>query len=435
MRVHVLFTFIIIAVLAAPVVGASTPSMGPEQVVSAADFDEYLPQVAYNSNHDEYFVVWHQYSPLQGRWIMGKRVAADGSTIAEYTIAFEDAPPRDNAQPTIAYDPDGDLYLVAWVRDYYGDDSDWDVYGRIVPWNGPAAGQAQFIICNFTSKQWNPRVDYAGTQGEFMVTWWNEGSGGVHSYVSAQRVTPSGALAGGTITVTSSFTEERVGPDIAYNQARNEYLVVYQRMDDALGNIYGVRMTATGSILAGGDFSVAAWPDPETAPRVAASRVADEWAVAWQSDIPGMMKDVYARRIWVDGAGAIQSAAPVHIEGSAIDERNPDIAAYSEKTEYLITWERQYSNSGGPFGITARTLDTANALGETFVPRPVYIGETGVCSRPALAASPTGWLVVWEHERDAAPTYQDIHARAVYGPLFTDGFESGNFSAWDDHTP
>lgn len=434
MHARKLVSLFIAAILVAPIVGASTPGMGPEQIISAQDFDEYHPHIAYNSNHNEYLVVWHDVSPFQSRAIMGKRIDIDGATIAEFTIAFEDAPPRDNAQPTVAYDPVNDLYLVAWVRDYSGDGSDWDVYGRIVPWNGPVSGHTQFAICAFSSNQWNPHVAFAGTQGDFMVTWWNEYYNSVHSYISAQRISSAGALTGGTFTVTSA-NEERVGPDIAYNQARNEYLIVYQRMDDVAGNIYGVRMTATGAILGGGDFAIAAWPDPETAPRVSASRVADEWAVVWQSDIPGNMKEIYARRLWIDGAGTVQLASPLYVAGTSVDESLPDIAAHPGRTEYLIAWEQQYSNSSGPFGIWAGTLNTANALGPRFEIRGIWAGESTTCSSPTVGAAPTGWLVAWEHDRDGAPSYQDIHARAVYGPLFMDGFESGDFSAWDDHTP
>ena len=84
---------------------------------------------------------------------------------------------------------------------------------------------------------------------------------------------------------------------MAYNKARNEYLIVYQLMDAGFGSIYGVRISGGGAILGTGEFGVAAWPGPETLPRVAASRVADEWAVVWQSDMLGAMKDIYARRV------------------------------------------------------------------------------------------------------------------------------------------
>ncbi len=435
MRIRNLAAFLVITVLPSPFIGAITTEQGPERTVSAEDYDQWKPAVAYNSIHQEYLIVWHDTSPIFPRTIMGQRVDLDGNKIAQFTIAFEDSPPRDNARASVAYDPDDDVYLVAWSRDYFGDGSDWDIYGRIIPWDGPTETLTQFSITGALRKQWHPRIAYGSAEGEFMVTWWTEGSDGVHSFCSAQRVAPNGTLNGSTITLPFSSVEERVGPDIAYNQARNEYLIVYQRMDDTGGNIYGIRLTGTGSVIGGDHFGIAAWPDPETAPRVAASSVSDDWAIVWQSDVSGFMKDVYARRMWVDGTGANQFSAPVLVDQTALDERNPDIAAYPENTEYLITWESQYSNSSGPFGIFARTLNTSDSLGNVFNPRPVYTGQSWNYMSPTVAASPAGWMVAWEHDRNDTPTYQDIHARAVYGPLFSDGFETGNFGRWDSHSP
>lgn len=417
----------LLVLLAATAAWSAQPSMGPEQVVSAQDFDEFNPQTAYNSNHDEFLVVWHDVSPVQSRSVMGKRVDHSGATIEEFVIAFEDTPPRDNAQPTVAYDPGNDVYLVAWVRDEFGNDSDWDVYGRIIPWDGPDASHAAFAICTFTSNQWNPRAAFADTHGEFLVTWWNEGSGGSHSYISAQRVDPSGGLISGTILVTSGG-EERVVPDIAYNPARNEYLIVYQLMDEGLGNIYGVRMSGQGTILGGGDFGIAAWPDPETLPRVAASRLTNQWAVVWQSDVPGFLKEIYARRVWVDGAGSIQTGTPVYVAGTVVDERNPDIAAHPESADFLIAWEQQYTDSSGPFGIWSRTLSATNLMGPPISPRTP--SGTLNSTKPEIAASSNNWLVVWEQDRYDTPSYQDIHGRVILGPLFSDGFEDATTDRW-----
>ena len=426
------FLIVGFSLLVAPSLNAASQSA--EITVSAQDFDEYLPDVAYNSVRDEYFVVWHDNNGT-ARSIKARRYTAAGSFIAEYTIAFEDSPPRDNAQPSVAYDPVNDRYLVVWVRDFLGDGSDWDVYGRSVPWNGPDAGLAAFQINTFTSNQWNPRVAYGGTVQEFMVTWWNEGSGGVRSYISAQRVAAAGNTVGSTITVTYDAGEERVAPDIAYNQARNEYLVVYQRMDGGGGNIYSVRISGSGSLLGGGDYGIAAWPSPETVPRIAASRVSDRWAVVWQSEISATNFDVYARLVWFDGMGAIQMTAPVHLPYSSVNESSPDIAAHPESSNFLITWRQQYSSTTGPYGISAQVLNATDVLGRTFTPRGVYIGENLDCDRPAVAGGVGDWMVVWEHPRDDTPSYRDIHGVILFNEIFSDGFESNDTSEWSSTVP
>ena len=426
--------FLLVAALLASVPAGATPTLGPERVISNQDFDEYLPQVAHNSVRDEYLIVWHDVSVLQPRSVMGKRVDRTGNTIEEFIIAFEDNPPKDNAQPTVAYDPVNNRYFIAWVRDYFGDGSDWDVYGRIIPWDGPSASFPALSICAFGSHQWNPRVAYAGTPGEFLVTWWNEGSGGVHSYISAQRISSAGGLLGSNFLVTSGG-EERVAPDVAYNRARNEYLIVYQLMDAGMGDIFGVRISGSGAILGGGDFGIAAWPDPETMPRVAASRVADEWAVVWQSDVPGAMKDVYARRVWINAGGTMEFAAPVQVSATSMNDSIPDIAAHPDRSEYLMAWQIQYASTHLNYGVWARTLNNGNLMGAQMVLRHASNAFDADSLRPEIAASPSDWFVVWEQDRQAVPSYQDIHGRLVIGPMFADGFETGDVSVWDSHLP
>jgi hypothetical protein len=428
-------TFLIIALMVLGATAWAQPTVFEELIVSDDDLDEYLPSVAYNSVRDEFMVVWHDSSGFQSRSIMGRRYTAAGSFLGEYVLMFEDT--RDNAQPSIAYDPVNDRYLLTFVRDAFGNGADWDVWGRWIPWSGPDAGLTSFPICTFSSQQWNPRVAYAGTEHAYIVTWWNEGSGGVASYISAKFVNPTGTVSDPLNAITvASGADERALPDIAYNQARNEYLIVFQLMDAGGGDVYGVRLTASGSVLGTGEFGIAAWPDPETAPRVTASRTADEWAVVWQSDTPTDMKDIFARRLWVNGGGEVETAAPVHVvTNTGINERYPDIAVYQENATYLIAWEQQYSNPTSPYGISARTLNFLNTMGPIFQVRGLYIGEDPNCSQPALAGGAISWFVAWEHERSPIPNFQDIHGRIVSESFFFDGFESGNYFRWSSWTP
>ncbi len=433
------FSLILFLLVTPSVMRADELSLGAEISVSSQDDNEYRPQVAFNSVHNEYLAVWHVNSSIFGRYVQGSRISASGSILSNFTIAYEDSPHRDCSTPDVAYDSVHDRYFVVWMRDSAGDGSDWDIEGRFIPWDGPDESMPSFHICTAVTQQQFPRVAWASGEDEFLVTWWNEGSGTTHSDISAQRIDagdPVFPLISANFTVTSSSSEERVGPDIAYNSTRNEYLIVYQRMDDVLGNIYGVRLSGTGSILGGGDFGIAAWPDAETNPRVAASQISGEWAVAWMSDTSAYAKEIYARRVTVDFWGDVQTEAVENVAGADIDESYPDIAA-SGIGKYLISWEQQYSNPSGPFGIWARTLDESDALGVDMVVRGSYAGQEVDSAFPAICGSEGGFLVTWQQERyvTSGPSYQDIRARQVTTEVFSDGFEFGSLAAWSSHTP
>jgi hypothetical protein len=416
-----------LVLLAVPVVEAQN-AQSPEVVISDLPIDQYLPQVAYNSHRKEYFVVWHNVWPVQARDIYGARVDHNGNLIAQYVIS---SAVKDRAQPSVAYDPQRDRYLVAWMFDSSGAGTDWDIYGRIVPWNGPSGSFPEFYINTWTSNQWTPKVEYAGTQQEFMVVWENEASG-VPWYLSGQRVdAATGNLVSTPFTVVSG-SENRINHDLAYNQARNELLVVYQVVANGGGDIYGVRMTASGAVLGGGEFGIAAWPDPEEDPTVGASRIGDTYVVAWHNVLSATDQDSYVRL--VNGDGSLDGG-PLLVAQTPVIEGNPDVACYPESTTCLVAWEQQYSSTVGPRGISARTVGLDHSLGAPFAPRPVFIGEDINCYLPAIAGGSDGWLVAWEHDNDpSTPGNQNIHGVVAY-ELFADGFETGNTGRWSDVQP
>ena len=430
---------VVCLMLAVPVFGASAvsaASMSPLLQIGTQDFDQSVPEVAYNSVRDEYLVVWTPTETGHSATIMGQRRSATGAFLSQFIIAREDNPARDNAVPSADYDPVNDRYLVVWSHDFFGDATDWDIHGRFVPWNGPSASLPSFVINALPGSAVRPRIAHSsGTPQGFMVTWRNQWVGGSPpDSISAQRVDTAGTLQGSPISVASDQTDFRIEPDIAYNLARNEYLIVYMHMVGELSDVYGVRLSATGDILGGGAFGIAGWPAQEVGPRIAASRVSNRWAVVWQSQELVLPREynVYARLVWVDGTGAIQMEAPVSVSPLTINEIYPDVAAHPESSDFLIAWGQQYNS--GDYGILARVLDSTNRLGTFFNPRTVLAGETIVSKFPAVAAGKYDWFVAWEHTRDGSTIYKDIYGRILYSRIFADGFESGLVTSWSSAT-
>ena len=266
-----------------------------EIIVSELDNQQYLPSVAYNWKHREYLVVWHNTWGAQ-RDIYAQRVNHRGELLSWFTIVSNS---NDNAQPSVAYDPVNDHYLVVWVYDVNGDGSDWDIWGRFIPWQGPDAGFAEFPICTWNTTQWNPKIAYGRAMEEFMITWSNEYSGGVlPMYVSAVRIDAGAGTVGNPWTIDNHATEHRFNPDITYNLSRNEYLVVWETEG---GDILGQRMAGDGTALGGGNFGIAGWPGSEERPAVSACSASDTYYVAWQSYQGPNNYDVYGRFVSGDG--------------------------------------------------------------------------------------------------------------------------------------
>jgi hypothetical protein len=234
------------------------PYLGSEIVISALDNNKYRPDIAYNSKHNEYLVVWENVWGGGYHDIYAQRISGDGrllSWLAVYTGTNK------MMQPSVAYDPTRDRYLVTWIYDVAGDESNWDVYGRFIPWNGPDVNLTDFAICDWSSGQWHPKVAYARAQDEFLVVWMNSAPS-VPTYISARRVYADGSGFPANGFAISSGPENRDFPAVAYNLARNEYLVTWD-VANASQDIYGLRLTGAGIPLGGGELAIAGWPDDE----------------------------------------------------------------------------------------------------------------------------------------------------------------------------
>jgi len=418
---RVLLIVLVVSAAVLTMGGGSARALPPELAVAAAtagshvsseivisDFnnEEHLPAAAYNWKHHEYLVVWHNTWTIGTRDIRAARISDTGEVLSTFTI-YEHAT-KDSAQPTVAYDPVHDRYLVVWIVDIFGDGSDWDLFGRFIPWEGPDPGLSEFFVCNWGTKQWNPKVAYGRAVEEFLVVWSNEyQSHALPMYISGRRVKADGSgFPGSDSDLTISHaTENRVNPDVTYNLHRNEYLVVY---DNAL-DIFGIRLTGNLGHNFGGEFAIAGWPDAEIHPAVAACDEADQYLVVWQSLQPAGHYDVYAR--FIRGDGTLDSVH--YIRGSAVAEVEPDVACNMSGRQYLVVWQQQYSSLTGPYGTWGRLVSTNTTMSPEFeIIAGGWVGMPADRTDPVVAGGHSNYLVAWEHDRYGT-LFQDIHGRLV----------------------
>ena len=379
----------------------SGPYLSGEIVISDLNNEEYLPSVAYNWKHHEYLAVWHTSWAIGTRDIRAARISNTGQVLSTFTV-YEHAT-KDSAQPAVAYDPVNDRYLVVWVFDAFGNDSDWDLYGRFIPWDGPSASLNAFAISTWNTHQWNPRVAYGRAVEEFLVVWANEYQSAVlPMYISGRRIkAANGSFPGGDSDLTiNHLTQNRVNPDVTYNLARNEYLVVYDNAVD----IFGIRLTGDLTHNFGGEFGIAGWPDTEIHPAVAACREADQYLVVWQSDQGTNNDAIYAR--FLDGVGTLGNVYP--IDDTTGQEREADVACNEAGTQYLVAWQTEYTNL--KYGVWGRLVQPNETMNSQFA--IVHPFSDMDRTNPIAAGGHSNYLVAWEHQRGGT-SYQDIHGRLV----------------------
>ena len=381
--------------------------VGNNIIISNIDNIKHLPSIAYNSKHNEYLVTWHTEWAIGTRDIRAQRVSSQGTLIGSEFIVFEHAT-KDAAQPSVAYDPVNDRYLVTFIFDSTGVGSDWDIYGRIIPWNGPSASLLSFPIVTWTpTSQWNPRVVYAGTQQEFFVVWNNTYPAAIlPAYVSGKRIYPDGTFpSSGSDLTLNHASINYINPDVSYNIARNEYLVVWDRVGSS-DDIWGVRLRGDAFQLGSGPFSIAAWPDDEMQPSVAACNQINKYLVTWQSDVGTGGSDYAIYGYLVNGDGTLDHV--FQIDNTTSPEVEPSVACNWRGNQFMVAYQQRYTNV--KYGITARLIYADNSMNEAFVVVPP--GTSADRTYPAVAGGRINYLVSWEHQRDGT-AYQDIYGKLI----------------------
>jgi hypothetical protein len=392
--------------------------LGEDITVSALDNQQYSPAVAYNPLHDEYLVGWENVWPGGTHDIYAQRLAGDGTLLSWFAVA---AVGPNRMQPDVAYDPTHDRYLVVWNYDYFGDGSDFDVYGRFIPWYGPDAGLTEFPVCSWTSSEWHPRVAFGEAVGEFLVVWMSTGP---PSTIGGRRVLADGGGFASLSWEIAPTANDRDFPDLTYNPWSNEYLVVWDAWVSGDFDVHGELMTWDGTPLISYLIAIRLGID-ESRPAIAACGAGGDYVAAYEVST-GTESDIEAIRF---GASSV-----VVIQDTVANEVEPDVVCIGQLGQWLVTWQQQYSSLTGPHGVRARSVDGDNAMGEPWTLVAPTVGVTAEFTRPTVAVGGLSYLVAWEHDR-AGTAYQDIHAMFVRPNLFADGFESGSTVVWSQAVP
>ena len=114
---------------------------GPYLVLANEDAWKWSPDVAYDSNHDRYLVVWEVLWPSGHHSIYGRLVSASGQLSSEFVV-FDDV--YNSKQPAVAYDKIHDRYLVVWS------------YARELP-GSKNCSMKKWQRCKRTISPWRPR--------------------------------------------------------------------------------------------------------------------------------------------------------------------------------------------------------------------------------------------------------------------------------------
>ncbi len=388
----------------------ATPVGPTEFRVSQTDGEGFVfrwaPDLVYNPNDHEFFVVWDAFG------VYGQRLDPAGNELGgdiTYSTEFNDS------SPALEHNPVENEYLMAWQR--YEDldvrangwepqiDLDWEIYGvRIDPATGGELGTGRFQISEMgpggpfdENPALSPDVVYNPADHEYLVTWQGDLGGGFDLNAFGQRLDAStGAQIG-----VNDFQFSNVGGSCCrsirdlrtiWDPVRLGYLTVWG--SDATVNeeweTYIQRLDRDGDEVGLDDHRVSNMgPEGNNDFRaveqvLAYNSVDDQFLTVWTGNITFSLTsfvgedDIWGQRLGnLVGAVSVRASAvggPVSIpaEGGSFDAR---LRARNETpTEQAIDGWFEVRSQDGTFSINSQVLPLQlDASGTLDVTRTVAI--------------------------------------------------------------
>lgn len=383
-------------------IGSSFP-ISPDGSVDAR-----WPAVAYNSQRQEYLTVWWNDRPLYDD-IYGRRLTTDGELLPWFAIVWG---PHTRSQPAVAYNSQDDEYMVVYAED-------WNIGGARLPATGGAAShQFGFTTSGMSSTVYydDPAIAYNPTQNVYLLTtqFVNENWYGARgSKVDGVGILSDGSgMSSGIFTLDGFSTAAQPGlPEVAYNAALDEFLIVWQRFDGSDYNIYGQRVeydaSSSSMQVIDGPFIIFGTSSAETGPAVAAipSGSEGEYMVVCSSFSGGLSRIVGQR---LNGQGNLIGSEIEIAEPHGMPLGQAEVAASTSGSQYLVAWKH------GNAVVRVRALSAdGEPLGE-----PVWMGET-YAGRPSVVGGPlSDFFVAFTNWPNAmCEIYGHLWGHRVYLPL------------------
>ncbi|MBN1975968.1 MAG: hypothetical protein JW918_01085 [Anaerolineae bacterium] len=392
--------------------------------ISTGDDRRFDASVAYSPAAGEYLVVWFDDETDQVR---GQRVGADGSLLDNASTSEDEADPGVSfavspsdelgRDPSVAYNPVTDEYLVAWE----GTDSGTgrkEIRGQLVDADGFLLGGMIDIATPYNSG-WRgyPDVAYNGVRDEYLVVWGgNEGvHGGTHVY--GQRVDADGTLLDnpgtpedeshpttGFIVYTGTLVTNDVA--VAHHAQADEYLVLWThsqylrgRVVDGNGDLLDVADTPEDESDPAVDFFVASKLGQITSSDVVYNPTVRQYLVVWADDRNSgyeSIYDIYGLRMGAGGVKAPQGEFA--ISRAADDQMRPAVAYSTDSNQYLVVWNDKRNNGEDGEVYGQRVWWPGLLLGHNFGITSASLSQT----YPAVAYNHRyhEYLAVWADERN-----------------------------------
>lgn len=185
-------------------------------------------------------------------------------------------------RPTIAFDPNGDRFFLAWYDWRNRKTTGFDIYGRIVDGSGqPITGDIPIAQAN--RSQGNPAVAFDTVNDRILVLWsdWRDAAD-IDSDIYGRLFNRDGSPHGEEFRIAARRGVAQKTPNLAFDPVRQRFLVVwkdsrYPKYD----KIYG-RFVGADGVPQGDEFALSMEGNAQDSPSVLFDPRKDQFLVAWR---------------------------------------------------------------------------------------------------------------------------------------------------------
>lgn len=355
-------------------------------IYTQARGDQSWPSIA--SDGTDYLVVWQDSRCFPQHDVFCARVNSAGiildpAGIHVATITYDNLQAYCSGTPAVAYN--GSNYLVVYQD--RRNSLETDIYGARVTTSGIVLDPDGIAISTAAGYQKFPCVVSNGS--DFLVVWQDNRSGTPDIYGS--RIDQAGVVLDPSGIQICSTIHSQTFPAVACDGTN--YLAVWQDARDTTSNqydIYGARLNTNGVLIDTNGFAVMAGPELQIEPSICCD--GSNYFVVWEDRRTQALGINGAR---VDTGGTVLDPGGIVISGIAnLPEWQPSVTFNG--ADYLVVWTDDRNGTypdiyGARVDPNGTVLDTLNI--------PISL-TSGVKGNAAVASNGSGFIAVWEDDRD-----------------------------------
>lgn len=345
----------------------------------SADRSARSAEVAYNSDDNEYLLVWQSDGLTEVRGvtdIYGQRVnaATNQASGISFRISNLTDGNKDNSSnhPQVVYNKTAHEYLVVWHGSGLVDAPDkfFEVYGQRLSRTGREIG-GDFRISHITDlgkintnivrNTSQAKVAWNGTNNEYLVIWTGMGEPEdvVKKEIYGQRLKVNGEMIGKNLRISRTTDQgsnfHASAPDVAYNSRANQYLVVWSGgfKKETQTEVWGRALSASGELSPKNDFLISQLSTGRRSgsPQVVYNSDNNEYLVVFHGNaLPGdttaRLNEIFAQRIDPTklGENQVNNIRVSNTVGAGSRATSPTVTYNGVNKEYLVIWRSVPAN-------------------------------------------------------------------------------------------